>query len=51
VDNIKMYNPQGVVIMIVAVTQIIDAGREILREFICFKEVKICRKVKNKHNG
>jgi hypothetical protein len=29
-DNIKMYNPQGVVIMMVAVTQIIDLGREVL---------------------
>jgi hypothetical protein len=43
-----MYNPQGVVIMIVAVTQIIEVGREILREFICFKEVKIWRKVKTR---
>jgi hypothetical protein len=41
-----MYNPQGVVIMMVAITQIIDVGREILGEFICFKKVKICRKVK-----
>jgi len=44
-----MYNPQGVVIMIVAVGQIIDVGREILREFIW--DVKICRKVKNKCSG
>lgn len=46
-----MYNPQGVVKGVGDTTQIIGVKRRLLRKFFCFKEVKICRKIRKHHSS